>query len=48
MERFNLKKLSDVEVKEQYQVKIPDRFTALKNLDDDDDDDDDDVDMNRT
>jgi len=43
MERFNLKKLNDVEVKEQYQVKISNRFSALENVDDDDDDDDDDV-----
>jgi hypothetical protein len=39
MERFNLKKLNDVEVKEQYQVKIWNKFSALENLDDDDDDD---------
>jgi hypothetical protein len=37
MERFNLKKLNDVKVKEQYQVKISSRFAALENLDDDDD-----------
>jgi hypothetical protein len=56
MEIFNLKKLNDVEVKEWYQVKITDRFAALKNFDggggsSNDDDDDDDgynyVDMNR-
>jgi hypothetical protein len=29
MERFNLKKLNDVEVKEQYQVKISNKFVAL-------------------
>jgi len=46
MEVFNLKKLNDVEVKKQYQVKISNRFAALENLDDDDDDDDD-VDINR-
>jgi hypothetical protein len=40
MERFNLKKLNDVEVREQYQVKISNRFAALENVDDDDDDDD--------
>jgi hypothetical protein len=40
MERFNFQKLNDVKVKEQYQVKISDRFTALENLDDD-------VDINR-
>jgi hypothetical protein len=40
MESFNLKKLNKVESKEQYQVKIPNRVTALENLDDD-------VDINR-
>jgi hypothetical protein len=57
MERFNLKKLNDVEIKEQYQAKVSNRFTLLENLDDDDGggggdasaavDDDDDVDINR-
>jgi Tfp pilus assembly protein PilO len=32
MERFNLKKLNDMEVKDQYQVKISNRFVALENL----------------
>jgi hypothetical protein len=32
MERFNLKKLNEVEGKEQYRVEISNRFTALKNL----------------
>jgi hypothetical protein len=41
VERFSLKKLNEVEVKEQYIVKISDRFTALGNLDDD-------VDVNKT
>jgi hypothetical protein len=45
MEKFNFKKLNEVEGKEQCQVKISDRFTALENLDDDDDDDD--VDISR-
>jgi hypothetical protein len=40
MERFNPKKLNDVEVKEQYQVKIKNTFAALENLDND-------VDINR-
>jgi hypothetical protein len=31
MERFNVKRLNNVEL-EHYQVKIPNRFTALKNL----------------
>jgi hypothetical protein len=39
MEMFNLKKIDDVEVKAQYQVKISSRFAALEILDDDDDDD---------
>jgi hypothetical protein len=34
MERFNLKKLNDVAVKEQYQVVISDRFAALENFSD--------------
>jgi hypothetical protein len=33
MERFNLKKLNDVEGKEQCRVEISNRFTALENLD---------------
>jgi hypothetical protein len=54
MEKFILKKLNGVEVKEQYWVKISNRFTVLENFggggggggdDDDDDDDDDDVDQ---
>ncbi|PNF30898.1 hypothetical protein B7P43_G05207 [Cryptotermes secundus] len=32
MERFNLKKLNEVEGKEQYRVEISNRFTALENL----------------
>ena len=34
MERFNLKKLSELEVRKQYQIKISDRFAALGNLND--------------
>jgi hypothetical protein len=34
MQGFCLRKLNDVKVKEQYQVKISDRFAALENLDD--------------
>jgi hypothetical protein len=30
LERFNLKKLNDVEVKEKYQVEISNRFAALE------------------
>jgi hypothetical protein len=33
MERFNLKKLKEVEVKEQYRVEISNRFAALEELD---------------
>jgi hypothetical protein len=32
MQRFNLNKLNNVEVKKQYQVKISNRFTALENM----------------
>jgi hypothetical protein len=35
MERFNLKKLNEVEGKEQYCVEISNRFAALENLDTD-------------
>jgi hypothetical protein len=47
VEGFNIKRLNNVEVEEQYQVGISNRFAALENLDDDDDDDDDDVDISR-
>jgi len=47
MERFDLKKLNDVEVKEQYQLKISNRFSALEDFNDDYDDEDDDMDINR-
>jgi hypothetical protein len=33
MERFNLKKLNEVEGKKQYRVKISNRFAALENFD---------------
>jgi hypothetical protein len=32
MEKFNLKKLYEVEGKEQYRVEIPNRLAALENL----------------
>jgi hypothetical protein len=32
IERFNLKKLNEVEGKEQYQIEISNRFAALENL----------------
>ena len=31
-ERFNLRKLKDLEVKKQYQIEITNRFAALENL----------------
>jgi hypothetical protein len=40
MERFNFRKLDDVEVKKQYQVKFSNRFGALEKLGGGDDDDD--------
>jgi hypothetical protein len=33
MERFNLKKLNEVEGKEQYHVEVSNRFAALEDLD---------------
>ena len=36
-ERFNLRKLKDLEVKKQYQLEIANRFTALGNISDDGD-----------
>jgi hypothetical protein len=32
MERYNAKRLNNVEVKEQYQIKTSNRFAALKHL----------------
>jgi len=34
-ERFNLRKLNELEVKKQYQIEITNRFAALENLSDD-------------
>jgi hypothetical protein len=34
MERFNLKQLNEEEIKEEYQVTIKYKYTALENLDD--------------
>ena len=31
-ERFNLRKLNELEVKKQYQIEISSRFAALENL----------------
>ena len=36
-ERFNLKKLKDLEVNEQYQIEIKNSFSALENISDDGD-----------
>jgi len=36
-QRFNLRRLSEPEVREQYQTEITNRFAALENLSDDDD-----------
>ena len=33
MERFNLSKLNELEVRKQYQIKISNRIAALKKLD---------------
>jgi hypothetical protein len=33
MERFNLKKLNEVEGKEQYRVEVSNRFAALEDMD---------------
>jgi hypothetical protein len=33
MERFNLKKLNEVEVKDKYHVEVRNRFAALEDLD---------------
>jgi hypothetical protein len=37
MERFNLKKLNEVEGKEQYRVEISNKFAVLENLDTEED-----------
>ena len=36
-QRFNLRKLNEPEVRERYQIKITNRFAALKNVNDDED-----------
>jgi hypothetical protein len=36
-ERFNMRKLNDLEVRKQYQIKITNRFAALENVSDDED-----------
>jgi len=37
VERFHLRKLNELEVRKQYQIKISNRFAALKNLNDSED-----------
>ena len=36
-ERFNLRKLNELEVRKQYQIEIINRFAALEDLNDDED-----------
>ena len=36
-ERFNLRKLKDLDVKKRYQIEITNRFAALRNISDDGD-----------
>ena len=36
-ERFNLRKLNELEVRKQYQIEITKRFAALRNWSDDED-----------
>jgi hypothetical protein len=36
-ERFNLRKLNNLEVRKQYQIEITNRFAALENVSDDED-----------
>ena len=36
-ERFNLRKLNELEVRKQYQIEITNRFAPLENLSDDED-----------
>jgi hypothetical protein len=36
-ERFNLRKLNELEVRKQYQIEISNRFAALENLNDSED-----------
>jgi hypothetical protein len=37
MERFDLKKPSELEFRKQYQIKVSNRFAALENLNDSED-----------
>ena len=36
-DRFNLRKLNELEVRKQYQIEITNRFATLENLSDDED-----------
>ena len=36
-QRFNLRKLNELEVRKQYQIEITNRFSSLENLNDDED-----------
>ena len=36
-QRFNLRKLNELEVRKQYQIEITNRFAALENVNDDED-----------
>ena len=36
-ERFNLRKLNELEIRKQYQIEITNRFAALENLNNDED-----------
>jgi hypothetical protein len=37
VERFNLRKLNELEVRKQYQIRISNRFAALENVSDSED-----------
>jgi hypothetical protein len=37
VERFNLKKLSEIQVRKQFQIELSKRFAALENLNDSED-----------
>jgi hypothetical protein len=37
MWRFNVKKLSELKVRKQYQIKVSNRFAALENISDSED-----------
>jgi hypothetical protein len=37
VERFNLRKLTEMEIRKQYEIQISNRFSALENLNDSED-----------